>query len=223
MKNFFQSTKIKEAQGFIFDMDGTVINSHYAHYRAWDKVTRAHGLQFKKKEITRHFGKTTPSIARALFSEKDDRFIKQISEEKAGYFLQEIPEIQIIEGSEEVFERLHERGKNICLASSNIKKAIHKVVETFTWEGLIDAIVGLDEIKNGKPDPEMMEISARKLRLETSECIVIGDSIYDIQSGIAAGSKLTVGVLTGIFSKEKLLAAGANLVLETAGSLLEWL
>ena len=54
--------RISKARGFIFDMDGTLLNSHDAHFKAWDRVTREHGFPYEKEEIVAQFGKKKKSV-----------------------------------------------------------------------------------------------------------------------------------------------------------------
>ncbi|MFX0100819.1 MAG: HAD family hydrolase [Candidatus Hodarchaeota archaeon] len=212
----------KNAKGYIFDVDGTIMDSHDAHYRAWDRITRVHNLTYEKEQIVQHFGKTTPQIAMALFKRDDAEFIDAVSEEKEGYFIEEIPSVDMYNGAKDVFNRLKNLGKKTCLASSNVREAIWQVIISHGLEGVIDAHVGLDDIKEGKPDPEIIFKSAEMLGLKVSECIMVGDSIYDIQAGNAAGC-FTVAVLTGIFSRSELKAEHANLVLEDVSKLLDYI
>ncbi|MHA1891943.1 MAG: HAD family hydrolase [Promethearchaeota archaeon] len=206
--------------GYIFDIDGTLLDSHESHYNAWKRITEKYGFHYERKDIFKHFGKTTPKIARALLNNDDDKFISKVSEEKAAYFLEEIPASHLIPGAMEILDFLkNDWQKKICLASSNLNHVIEKVVDIFKMRKLIDAYTGLDDITRGKPHPEMIITSARKIAEPPENCVVIGDSIYDIQSGNAAGA-FTVGVETGIFSRKQLEDAGAGAVFSSVGSLL---
>ncbi|MHA1372627.1 MAG: HAD family hydrolase [Promethearchaeota archaeon] len=215
-------SRILSCKCFIFDMDGTLLDSTEAHYRAWDRVTREHGFNYKRPEITRHFGKTTHDIARALFDKSEEDFILSVSKKKADYFLEELPSAVLIEGSREVLTALKARDKIICIASSNIKKALFRVIETFNLKKLIDVVVGLDDIKKGKPDPEIIIRCTTMAGVKPEECIVVGDSIYDMQAAKAAGCYV-VGVLTGASSRSDLLNNGANFILHSVKEIIEYI
>ncbi|MBD3185310.1 HAD hydrolase-like protein, partial [Candidatus Bathyarchaeota archaeon] len=119
----------QDALGFIFDMDGTLIDSHESHYRAWDRIVREHGEPHEKSDIVRHFGKTTPDIAMALLGELDRETLTSISETKARYFIQEIPASQVIPGAVSLLRVIKNMDKGICLASSNFNFVIKEVIK----------------------------------------------------------------------------------------------
>jgi len=222
MKSITSKTRLQElkiaistARGFIFDMDGTILDSHEAHYHAWDRVTRDYGFRYEKEEIVAQFGKTTAAIAAILCETSDPATIQEISNAKEGYFIDEIPSIQLFEGVVDVFAALKRLEKRICIASSNNNLAIEKIIEQFQMEQLVDGFIGLDDITRGKPDPEMIVKSAAKLDLDPGDCIVIGDTIYDMQAAVTAGVRHAIGVLTGTTMADSLKAAGASAVLQS--------
>jgi beta-phosphoglucomutase len=211
---------VSTAQGFIFDMDGTILNSHEAHYNAWDRVTRDYGFHYEKEDIVAQFGKTTAAIATILCKNEDPTMIREISEAKEAYFIDEIPAIQLFDGVIDVFTALKVKNKLTCIASSNNNLAIEKIIKQFGLEQVVGGFIGLDDISRGKPDPEMIVKSAAKLGLDPATCIVIGDTIYDIQAGIAASTCFTIGVLTGTTTSVSLQSAGAGMVLQSVKEML---
>ncbi|MHA1732477.1 MAG: HAD family hydrolase [Promethearchaeota archaeon] len=214
---------VANSRGWMFDVDGTIMDSHEGHYRAWNRTTRAHGRAYDHAQIVRQFGKTTYEIARALLGHLSHEELLAVSDEKAGYFLEEVPRLQLFPRAREVFERLKASGKAVCLASSNVRVVLERVVEAQELGSLVDAYVGLDDISRGKPDPEMILASAKAIGVPADECVVVGDSIYDLQAGKRAGAR-TVAVLTGgVFSRAELEAQGPDLVLDEVGDLLEYL
>ncbi len=211
------------AGGFIFDIDGTIIDSHEGHYHAWDRTTRAHGSAFTKEQIVNHFGKTTAQIAIELLKLTNPAVIESVSREKAGYFLEEIPHLKLFDGTIEVFKKVKKAGAKLCLASSNERNVIEKIIRDFNLGPLVDAFVSLDDIAKGKPDPEMILKSAQKLHLDPRDCVMIGDTIYDIQAGQRAGCGTTVAVLTGVFTREQLEPQKPSLILPQVKDLLKYL
>jgi HAD superfamily hydrolase (TIGR01509 family) len=212
---------MSRAAGFILDMDGTILDSYNAHYRAWDRILNEHGLHYTREEIIAPFGKPTPVIAGILFKSDDKEFITHITKRKAQYFMDEIPSMQLFPGTRDVLAKLKARGKKMCIASAGPNASIAKVIADFELSGFLDAFVGLGDITKSKPDPEMIFKSCERISLTPSECIVVGDTEYDIKAGNAAGC-FTVAVLTGgNFTREQLVAAGAGAILPHFGSLLE--
>ncbi len=215
-----QTRILKSAKGFIFDIDGTIMDSHDGHYHAWDRTTRAHGATYTKEEIVKHFGKTTAQIAIELLHLTDPAIIESVSREKASYFLEEIPNLKLFDGVIEVFKKIKKAGALLCLASSNERNVIEKIIADFKLTALVDASVSLDDITRGKPDPEMILKSAQKLHLDPRECVMIGDTAYDIQAGQRAGCGSTIAVLTGVFTREQLEPQKPSLIIPHVKDLL---
>lgn len=204
-------------------MDGTILDSYDAHAKVWSRILKEHGVTtFTREEIVAQFGKPTPVIASILLKNDDKDFIAAIAARKASFFLEEIPSIRLFPGTREVFEALKRAGKKICIASSSANIAIENVLKKLHLEMLVDAFVGLNDIKNSKPDPEMILKSAAKLGLDPKDCIVVGDTIYDVKAGNGAGC-FTIGVLTGNMSLEVLQSAGAGVILPDISKLLDYL
>jgi beta-phosphoglucomutase-like phosphatase (HAD superfamily) len=210
---------IQQAKGIIFDMDGTILDSQEAHYRSWDRATRECGFPHPKADILAQFGKTTEAITIALCPAADAHEITMISNAKETYFLDEIPALALFKGITTLFATIKQAGKRICIASSNGDLAIEKILRHFQLDRVVDGFTGLDDIARGKPDPEMIVKSAVKLGLVPKDCIVVGDTAYDVIAGNAAGA-FTVGVLTGTFTRDRLIAAGAGAVVPAAADLL---
>nr|MDO8088072.1 HAD family phosphatase [Candidatus Sigynarchaeum springense] len=213
-------TCLSSAAGVIMDMDGTILDSYEAHYKAWHRILGEHGLGYTRDEIVAQFGKTTTTIAGILFKTDDKEFIARVTKRKAGYFIEQIPRMNLFPGTRDVLAALKARGKKTCIASSSSNAAIASVIDGLGLSGLIDSFVGLDDIKNGKPDPEMIFKSCDRLGLAPARCIVVGDTEYDVKAGNAAGC-FTIAVLTGEnFTGEQLVAAGAGAVVPSIADLL---
>ena len=210
------------SRGYIFDVDETLLDSHDGHYHAWDRTTRDHGFEYTEEEIVQHFGKTTQQIAIELLHLEDPAEIAAVSKEKDNNFLKEIPALALFGGVHEVFERLSAKGIRLCLASSNHNLVLEQIIESFGLKSLVDAYVGLSDITRGKPDPEMILLSAERLGLDPGECVMVGDTPYDILAGQSAGC-YTVGVATGSFSQEQLQEYSPSLVLANVGLLVDYL
>lgn len=211
--------RLARAAAFVFDVDGTLLDSHPGHWRAWDRTTRAYGRSYSREEIEAHFGKTTGAIADALLPHLDPAERARAGQRKAEFFLEEVSSLSPFPGATEALAACKRSGRRACLASSNVRRVIVRVVEAFGWAGLVDALVGLEDVERGKPDPEVVLVAARKLGVTPDRCVVVGDSAYDVESAKAAGAVVVVGVLTGVHDRERLAAAGADVVLDSVADL----
>src|SRR5271157_20246 len=206
--------QLQRTLGFIIDLDGTILDSFDAHVKAWERVLEEYGVSRTRAEIIAPFGKPTPVIASILLGidDHDQELISDITRLKAQYFIEQIPAIDLFPGTRAVLDKLHSRHKKLCIASSSPNITIEAVIATLDLGSLIDAFVGLSDVANSKPDPEMILKSVAKLGLDPADCIVVGDTIYDIKAGNAAGC-FTIGVLTGNSSQDLMKQADAGIVL----------
>lgn len=188
-----------EIKGFILDIDGTLLNSLPIHLKAWRYMLSRRNISFSDDEISRHFSKSTWQIAHLLTNSKDLALAKEMAQEKTDKFLELIPEIPIFPGVIETMQNIRKNGGKIMLASSNMNRVIDKMMSIFQWDRICEGYLGTEDISHPKPHPEMVEKAYRRLNLLPNECVMIGDSIYDIEAGKAAGTK-TIGVCTGHIS-----------------------
>jgi HAD superfamily hydrolase (TIGR01509 family) len=166
-----------------------------------------------KEEVVSQFGKPTPVIAATLLGPgRDPESISAIAQQKAAYLFDEIPDLDLFPGTKDLLGKIKASGRMTAIASSSPARTIDAVIEARGLHDLVDTRVGLDEIINAKPDPEMILVAAAALGLDPAQCVVTGDTVYDIEAGRAAGC-FTVGVATDNFTRQQLAAARADLVL----------
>ncbi|MHA1698957.1 MAG: HAD family hydrolase [Promethearchaeota archaeon] len=127
-----------------------------------------------------------------------------------------IDEVDLIPGTLETFKFLKSRGHHVALfttsSSKDFKVKFRNKRELFRY---VDTYVVQDDVRYMKPDPEGVFKIKQRLGIEDQERIVIvGDMTHDIHTGSAIGA-VTVGVLTGVESKEELEKAGAHLILDS--------
>ncbi len=179
-------------RGLILDMDGTLLDSHDTHLEAWKNLLKNYNITKTDSEILSHFGKTTEDIAKNLFPKEYDPV--RIGREKDEIFLSLISNIRLFAGVFKVLSRLKQQNYRICIASSNPRRTIQAICTNCKLN--VDAFVGIEDITHGKPAPDMILAAAAHLKIPISDCLTVGDSIYDIKAAQAANCKV-VAVLTG--------------------------
>jgi HAD superfamily hydrolase (TIGR01549 family) len=113
---------------------------------------------------------------------------------------------------------LKRRGKTLTIASSRSHASLAEYIENLGLSDIISYILGADDVKEGKPNPEAIFKTLERFDFDTDEAIMIGDTVFDINMGINAGVK-TCGVTYGNGSRESL--SDADWVIDDFGSLLE--
>ena len=197
-------------KGLILDMDGTILDSKQFHIQAWMILLQKYNINLTESDVTAQFGKTTEEIAKNLFPSYLDPI--RVGNEKDDIFLTLIPNICPFSGVENLLTRLKQKGYSICIASSNPTKTIQAICEQCNL--VVDHCIGMEDVEHGKPAPDMILTAASRLGLPISDCIMVGDTTFDIQAAKAANC-LSVGVLTGSQSLEVLRIANPDYILSS--------
>ncbi|MDB5353242.1 MAG: haloacid dehalogenase superfamily protein subfamily variant 3 with third motif having or [Planctomycetota bacterium] len=194
----------------IFDHDGVLVDSLELHQNAWLELGRSAGLDVTPTFIHETFGMTNPSIFRRLLGEDIGE------EEMARYGL--IKEtyyrdsargtISLMDGVRDLLDGLSEAGVLLAIGSSGVLPNLELTVSECGLEGRFAAIASLEDIRRGKPDPEVFLVAASKAGVAPSRAVVFEDATVGIQAAKAAGMR-AVGVGT-THPLEALLAAGAD-------------
>ncbi len=206
-------------RGFLFDIDGTLLDSRPAHTRAWQRTLAAHGIQRKENEIKYDFSATDPDVVRSLFRTSNPSLIDQISREKNDFFLEQIPNIPRFPIVPEILSRIYADHIPICFVSSNYDRILRLMMDAYGWGEISMGFIGIDAVTNAKPDPEMVNLAIKKIRRKPHECVMIGDSPGDIKAGKAAGTR-TIAVSSMEHSPESFKPLNPDKILTVIGDLL---
>ncbi len=149
-------------RGFIFDLDGVLVDTVPAHVQAWRRTFQEFGYSFSAELYERKIdGRPRIEALRDTMTGLDEHTLAQAAEIKNNYFLQNVEDslYNKFESSNRFVLRWRSKGVRMAAASSsvNVKSILEKI-------GLIDAfdvIVGGDDVSLGKPDPEAFLTAAR--------------------------------------------------------------
>jgi pyrophosphatase PpaX len=188
----------------IFDLDGTLIDSNWVHLQSWRGALKILGLEFRDQEVIDRLGLRTVEIARQLLSGYGEQTVEKLVELKSHLFENAWRlEVRPRYGALGMLRIMKARGVRSAVASSNGSDRILKTVKYFGMDALLDAIVGIDEVEHGKPDPALVITAIKKLGVVPKESIYVGDSRYDIEAGQAAGAQ-TALVLQSVAAQSHL-------------------
>ncbi len=213
----------KEIKGYIFDIDGTLLDSTPAHLNAWKRALKEANISKDDSEILSLFGKPTKVIAEILLNQSgvDPAKAQAIAQNKTNYFVESIPSIPLFPGVQDILLLLHQNGYKLTFASANYNFIIEKMMEVFSWYPISEGFIGVDDVKHSKPDPEMLQLAMRKMGTSPEETVIVGDSEYDILAGKAANA-MTVAVCTK-HPPEIFIDLQADIILDEIGDLLQYL
>ncbi len=174
----------KKIEASLFDLDGVLINSFESWYHAFNTMLRA----YRKQEMSR-----------AEFTErcwgpdlKHNLDALNLDEEAGKYCINEqlksIGFIELFPGVKEVLSRVREQYKlKVGLVTNTPRKNVYKILEHFQLFDYFDVIVTWDDVKNGKPDAEMVIEACEKLKTNPENVILVGDTESDFMAGKSAG------------------------------------
>jgi len=144
----------------------------------------------------------TSKITPELVNEIHREFVKQMI-----HFYQFEPGIEPLPNVEETFAALHDAGVSVGINTGFSKDIAETVVNRLQWreKGLIDYLIGSDEVELGRPHPFMIEKIMQEAGItDPQEVAKVGDTEVDVREGHSVGCKYVIGVTTGIFTREEL-------------------
>jgi len=195
---------------FIFDLDGTLVDSVYQHVMAWHAALRACGFELAIWRIHRRIGMSGGLMMRALARELemplDDATLNRLNELHAQEFERRIPTISALPGARELLAELRESDIPYILATSGRAQNARPMLKLLGRED--EKIITRDDVKRAKPDPDLFLTAAKVLRAKDVDTMVVGDSVWDMLAARRANF-LGVGVLSGGYGQQELEQAGA--------------
>ncbi len=192
-------------KALIFDMDGTLINSHDAHVESYREVLSSRGLKVNDFTLAKNFGKVAEDILKAIFPGVTSKEINLMVLEKRRAFLKFIDLVKPLRCA----ERLLSMGGQfkLVLATSSSRLETNAIISKLGWTEHFILIITSYDVPRPKPSPDILIAAAKKLRLKISDCLFVGDSIFDALSARAAGMSF-IGVETGSYSNADFVREG---------------
>ncbi len=186
--------------GAIFDWDGVVIDSHDQHRESWFLLADKLDHPMTDALFSESFGMRNEQIIPELFKwaePNDTTAIKKLGDEKEELYRELIRRdgLQALDGIEDLLRRLKKSNIPCSVGSSTPHKNIETSMELIGLTDYFQAITASEDVKRGKPDPEVFLIAAEKIDRHPENCVVFEDAHAGIQAGNAAGMK-TIAVTT---------------------------
>jgi HAD superfamily hydrolase (TIGR01549 family) len=206
---------------FIFDIDGTLVDSNELHVQSWDRAFRHFGKTFPIEALHDQIGKGTDQyLPQFLTREEIERFGKQLDEYRSKIFREEfLPKVKPFPKVRELFQRLRDDHKRILLASSGKQKDTEYYIELLKIDKFVEGCVSGDEAGRSKPQPDIFTVCIDKFQLTRNQTLVVGDTRWDVEAAARAGLR-TFGVTCGGTDAGILRAAGAIAVYQDPADLL---
>lgn len=221
-----QSSKEEETRmAFLFDLDGTLVDSVYRHVQAWQEALRKSDLIVPAWRIHRRVGLSGSKLVRALLRESgremSEAQIKQVEKLHGEAYERLVADVKPLPGARELLDELTRLQRPWAIVTSSKPEKAKPVLQTLGITSK-DTVVTREEVQRAKPEPDPFYVGAEQLGVKIRDCVVIGDSVWDLLSAQRARA-LGVGVLTGGSARDELERAGAYRVYEDPADLLQHL
>jgi len=209
-------------RAFIFDIDGTLVDSNELHVDSWDRAFRRFGKEFPRKKLRAQIGKGSDQyLPEFLTRDEIERFGKALDDYRSDLFRKEyLPKVRPFPKVRELFQRIRDDGKCSVLASSGKKADTKYYIDLLQIEDLIEGYTSGDDAEHSKPAPDIFTVSLKKLGdLPPSDVATVGDTKFDVAAAGKAGLR-TIGLICGGTSESILREAGAIAVYRDPADLL---
>lgn len=201
----------------LLDVDGTLIDTNYQHALAWYGAFRRHEIVLPLWRIHRSIGMGGDQLVPALAGEAVEREagdeLRSLHDE---LYAELIHQVEPLRGSHELLVALKERGLEVVLASSAPEDDLDRYLDLLDGRDVADAWTTEDDVEATKPAPDLVQAALEKAG--TRHGVMIGDTRWDVEAAAKAGLE-TVCVVTGGWSRQELLDAGASAVFESVDEL----
>jgi len=200
-----------ELPAVLFDLDGTLIDSNYQHVDAWSKALSSAGIVIPTWKIHRRIGMSGKSFLRELLREirrKHTRAnLERLEKEHDQIFRRHIHRLVPLPGAVDLLKHLSRHCVRIAIATTSGREQTSRLLRQINIPAATRVVTG-DDVEKAKPSPDIFVVAAGTLNVPINNCIVVGDSAWDL---LAAGRKsaLGVGLLSGGYGQDELEQAGA--------------
>ncbi len=207
---------------FLFDLDGTLVDSVYQHVLAWREALESGGVQLAVWRIHRQIGMSGGLFVNALLRETGHRVGREEAEDlqrrHAESFARYAPQVRPLPGAVDLLQYLTRAGVPWAIATSGRMESARR---TLSLLGIGDAAVVItrDRVRHAKPDPDLVLAAADQLGVDIANSVVVGDSVWDLLAARRARA-LGIGLLSGGYGLDELERAGAYRVYKDPADLL---
>ncbi len=196
----------------IFDMDGVLVDTERYHEMAYKTVAKKFGVNLTEKEIIQFKGVTALENIKYLFKKyKINENAKKYTLLKDKIYRSFLKNLKALPGVIELLKKFKKKKIKLALASSGSRLNVGFILKKIKAKKIFDVVIHGEQVKKGKPNPEIFLKAAKKLKVMPKDCVVIEDAINGVKAAKNAGM-FCIGVAT-TFSKQKL--KNADLIVDS--------
>jgi len=181
-------------EGYIFDCDGTLVDTMPLHFRAWERAMQQAGLKGPLSEELFYSmgGVPTRKVAQILAKHYHLTIdVEHVFHQKEALFLDMQDEMRVIEPVVNFARSVHGRAP-MSVASGGPRPVVKKTLELMGLDALFPVVVTPEDVTHGKPSPEMFLLAASRMGVNPERCLVFEDAVPGFEAAVAAGMKHVV-------------------------------
>lgn len=210
---------------FLFDLDGTLVDSVYQHVIAWRDALESVGIDLPVWKIHRRIGMSgglfVNALARELDADLDPDVVAALPGLHAEAFVRRFESVRPLPGAGELLMTLSENEIPWAIATSGPERYARLSVQLLGLPAETP-LVTRDQVRYAKPDPDLFITAAELIGADVRNSVVVGDSVWDLLAARRA-SALGIGLLSGGYGREELIYSGAFRVYDDPRDLLNHL
>jgi len=214
-----------DSLAFLFDLDGTLVDSVYQHVLAWHEAFQAVGIDLAVWRIHRQIGMSGGLLLNAALREigrpVNQEETQRIQRVHTEAYERQLGSLRLLPGSQELLDHLSAHHVPYAIATSGRLDSARLTLKLLKLSPNVP-IVTRDQVRHAKPDPDLFVTAAQRLDVPVNRCVVVGDSVWDLLAARRAWA-LGVGLLSGGYGQQELERAGAYRVYQDPADLLRHL
>ncbi len=208
---------------FLFDLDGTLVDSVYQHVLAWKEALDDEGIDLSVWRIHRKIGMSgglfTDQLLRETNMEFSEERVARLRQRHAEAYKRQADRIRPLPGARELLAWLSDAKISWAIATSGRLETAAVNLVALGVDPAAVPVVTRDLVKYAKPDPDLFLAAAEQLGAPIETAVVVGDSIWDMLAAVRCRA-LGVGLLSGGYGRDELRDAGAYRIFEDPADML---
>lgn len=211
----------QDIEALVFDFDGTLVDASEAICRSFNAALEKYGAStVSDQQIRRLIGKPLKDMFPIVLPGLDDTDIRQLIDLYRDVFLPIAADLsKPMPGLYTMCAHFRPRVK-MAIATSRLSDGAHHILKALKLTQYFDTVVGLQDVRHPKPDPEPVLTALRRVGVAPADAVMIGDVPADMQAGRDAGTG-NVGILSELYPSKILLSAGADSVIHSLDELID--
>ena len=203
---------INRSYVFLFDLDGTLVNTDNIYFNVWKKILNDYNIHLTLDIFNKYIhGNSDDKVVKTLISNDTD--VTKISTQKDNLFIEDINNINIIDGMFDFIKLIRLNGYPCSIVTNCNRMVAEKIIEKCSLTNLIDFIVIGNECEHSKPYPDPYLKAMNQYNIQTNKVFIFEDSKSGLLSARLSNPFCIIGIYTN-YSKEELIDNGAHIIID---------